>query len=54
MGGPPPWPRARAGEVTSAANLIDALDVHSATITTDNLRSRGANGKPLQKLATGA
>ena len=38
---------------TSSANLIDTLDVHTATVTTDNLQTPGANGKQLQSLAAG-
>ena len=39
---------------TASANLIDTLDVHTAAITTDNLKSPGSNGKQLQKLAAGS
>lgn len=38
---------------TSSANLIDTLDVGTATITTDNLQTPGTNGKQLQKVAAG-
>ncbi len=38
---------------TSSANLIDTLDVHSATGVFDNLNSAGTNGKSIQKLAVG-
>lgn len=38
---------------TVSANLIDTLDVHSATGTFDNITDKGANGKSRQKLASG-
>lgn len=39
---------------TSSANLIDTLDVHSATGTFDNIGSHGAGGKSNGKVANGA
>lgn len=38
---------------TSAANLIDTLDVHSATGAFDNITDKGTNGKSRQLLASG-
>lgn len=38
---------------TSSANLIDTLDVHSATGVFDNLANGSTNGKMLQRLAAG-
>ncbi|MDE2103759.1 MAG: hypothetical protein KGL39_41360 [Patescibacteria group bacterium] len=43
-----------ANGTTSAANLIDTLDVNSATGTFDNIGSAGTNGKSTQKVASGA
>ena len=38
---------------TLSDNLIDGVDVGTATITTDNLQSPSTNGKQLQRLAAG-
>lgn len=38
---------------TSAANLIDTLDVHSATGLFDNITDKGSGGKSKQRLAVG-
>ena len=38
---------------TSSANLIDTLDVHSATGTFDNITDASTNGKARQRLAAG-
>lgn len=38
---------------TSSANLIDTLDVHTATGTFDNSTDKSTNGKSRQKLAAG-
>jgi hypothetical protein len=38
---------------TSAANLIDTLDVGTAAGTFDNIQNAGTLGKPLQKVAVG-
>lgn len=42
-----------ANGTTSAANLIDTLDVHSATGTFDNIANPGAGGKPLARVSSG-
>jgi hypothetical protein len=42
-----------ASATTSSDNLLDGLDVGTATVTTDNLQTPGTNGKQLQKLASG-
>jgi len=42
-----------ASATTSSANLIDTLDVHSATGTFDNITDGSTNGKARQKLAAG-
>jgi hypothetical protein len=39
---------------TSSANLLDTLDVGTATGTFDNITDKGTNGKSRQKLAVGA
>lgn len=38
---------------TSSNNLIDTLDVHSATVTADNITDKGTNGKSRQLVAAG-
>jgi hypothetical protein len=38
-----------AGATTSAANLIDTLDVNAALLTADNITDKGTNGKSRQK-----
>lgn len=38
---------------TSSANLIDTLDVHTATILADNVTDKGSLGKSRQRLAAG-
>lgn len=43
-----------ANGTTSAANLIDTLDVHSAIGPFDNITDKGTNGKSRQKVAAGA
>lgn len=43
-----------ANGTTSAANLIDTKDVHSATGVFDNITDGGTNGKARQKVAAGA
>lgn len=42
-----------ANATTSSANLIDTLDVHSATGTFDNYTDKGTNGKSRQKFTSG-
>ncbi len=38
-----------AGATTSSDNLVDGLDVHSATGVFDNIEDKGTNGKTRQK-----
>lgn len=41
-----------ANTTTSSANLIDTLDVGTATVCTDNINGAGANGKSCQSMST--
>jgi len=42
-----------ANATTLSDNLIDGPDVHTAVITTDNIKDAGTNGKSIQHLASG-